>query len=180
MALSLIQFDYYDQDIRFYGVLKPGVTQDQIFSILQTKPGSYNTVCKPLIDLLDPEYSFSDYADFVYLSQSEDTGFEYYVNYDLNVCSVKTINNGLGGIVEDDRDNSNSSTIEYFIPNYKVSSALFASADFMPGEFLTGVVSPMLKFASTNAVILCLLAVTFMTLGVRILRRIVGSLGRGR
>lgn len=180
MALSLIQFDYTDQDVHFYGVLKPGVTQDQIFSILQSEPSSYSTVCEPLIDLLDSEYSFSDYANFVYLSQSEDTGVNYYVNFDLNICSVQTVNNGLGGIAEDDRNDSNSSTFEYFIPNYKVFSSFFASTGFMPGEFLTGVVSPMFEFAASCSIVLALLSVTFTSLGVRILRHIVVAFGRGR
>lgn len=180
MALSLIQFQNPTDDAFFYGVLKSGVTQDQVFKALQSDPVNIDGASDALQGFLDTSYTFSDYLEFVSLSDGNDCGTLYAVDYYRDIVGIQKINDGFGGVVGSDRNDSNTVETAYTIADYTFSSELFASTDFMPSEFLTGVVSPMFEFASTNSVVLCLLAVTFMTLGVRILRRVIGSLGRGR
>lgn len=180
MSLSLIQFETPASGDFFYGVLKQGVTQDQIFKALQSDPVNIDGASSAVQSLLDTSYTFSDYMDFVALSDSADCGALYAVDYYKDIVGVQTINGGFGGISGADRDNTNTFETTYIIADYTFSSELFASTDFMPSEFLTRVVSPMFEFLASNAVVLALLAVTFFGLGVRILRRVVGALGRGR
>lgn len=47
-------------------------------------------------------------------------------------------------------------------------------------SFITGVLTPVTEFCSTNSIVLALLSATFITLGVRIVRRVIGAFGRGR
>lgn len=48
------------------------------------------------------------------------------------------------------------------------------------GNFISGVVTPVASEVSQNEIALAFLAVTFTTLGVRMLRRIISAFGRGR
>lgn len=48
------------------------------------------------------------------------------------------------------------------------------------GSFTTGVLQPVLSMCSTNPICLAFLSVTFVGLGVRVVRRIIGAFGRGR
>lgn len=48
------------------------------------------------------------------------------------------------------------------------------------GSFITGVVTPVAEFCTTNGIALAFLSVTFASLGVRILRRSISAFGRGR
>ena len=48
------------------------------------------------------------------------------------------------------------------------------------GNFISGVVTPVATEVSQNEIALAFLAVTFTTLGVRMLRRIISAFGRGR
>ena len=47
-------------------------------------------------------------------------------------------------------------------------------------SFISGVVTPVASEVSQNEIALAFLAVTFTTLGVRMLRRIISAFGRGR
>lgn len=47
-------------------------------------------------------------------------------------------------------------------------------------EFISGVLTPVTTVCTTNPIALAFLSVTFVTLGVRILRRVIGAFGRGR
>lgn len=180
MALSVIQFQAPLDDAFFYGVLKSGVTQDQIFKALQSDPVNIDGAADALQGFLDTSYTFSNYLEFASYCDGTDIGILYAVDYYRDFVGVQKINGGMGGIAASDRNDTNSVEMGYTIADYTFSSELFASADFMPNKFLTGVVLPMFEFAFNNAVVLCLLAVTFVTLGVRILRRVIGALGRGR
>lgn len=48
------------------------------------------------------------------------------------------------------------------------------------GEFITGVVKPVLDTCSESEICLAFLTVTFVGLGVRMVRRVIGAFGRGR
>ena len=48
------------------------------------------------------------------------------------------------------------------------------------GSFITGVLTPVANFCTSNEICLAFLGVTFAGLGVRILRRTIGAFGRGR
>ena len=180
MALSLIQFQSPADNAFFYGVLKQGVSQDQIFKALQSDPVNIDEPSEILRGFLYISYTFSDYLDFISFSNGEDCGTLYAVNYYSDIVGVQKINNGLGGVSVSDRDDTNTVETVYTIADYTFSSEIFASPNFMPGEFLTGVVSPLFAFASTNLVVLALLSVTFVKFGTQILRRVVGAFGRGR
>lgn len=180
MALSLIQFQTPTDDAFFYGVLKEGITRDQIFKALRSDDVNIDSSHDIIQGFLDTDYTFSDYYDFIKFEDDENVGTLYQVDYYHDIVTVQSINGGLGGLSLSERNDTNTVNTAYTIADYTFSSELFASADFMPVEFLTGVVSPMFEFAANNAVVLCLLASTFITLGVRILRRVVGALGRGR
>lgn len=47
-------------------------------------------------------------------------------------------------------------------------------------SFTTGVLTPVTNVCTTNPIALAFLSVTFVSLGVRILRRVIGAFGRGR
>ena len=47
-------------------------------------------------------------------------------------------------------------------------------------SFTTGVLSPVMETVTSNPIPLAFLSVTFVGLGVRILRRVIGAFGRGR
>lgn len=48
------------------------------------------------------------------------------------------------------------------------------------GSFITGVVTPVANFCTSNEIALAFLSVTFAGLGVRLVRRTIGAFGRGR
>lgn len=48
------------------------------------------------------------------------------------------------------------------------------------GSFVTGVLTPVAEFCTKSEVPLAFLAVTFVGLGVRMLRKTIGAFGRGR
>ncbi len=48
------------------------------------------------------------------------------------------------------------------------------------GQFITGVLTPVATFCTQSEVPLAFLSVTFLGLGVRMLRRTIGAFGRGR
>lgn len=48
------------------------------------------------------------------------------------------------------------------------------------GSFIEGIVTPVLNLCSTNEICLAFLSVTFIGLGVRLTRRVIGAFGRGR
>lgn len=137
MALSLIQFEIPTSGDFFYGVLKQGVTQDQIFKALQSDPVNIEGAAKAVKDLLDTSYEFEDYLDFTKFSDSSECGALYAVDYYKDTVGVQKINNGLGGVSASDRGDSNTVETVYIISDYEFSSELFASTDFMPNEFLT-------------------------------------------
>lgn len=176
MALSLFQFDI-DEDILDYegvfGVLQEGITQDQVFYILQNDPDS-------IVNYFDPAYSGISYFEYLDLSYGADVGYIYTGSVGLDVCDVQIINNGLGGLTYSERNDENCVQDYIMISSYEFSSELYANPSFRPATVLSGVVAPVFSFASTNALILALLAVTFVGLGVRVLRRVSRSLGRGR
>lgn len=47
-------------------------------------------------------------------------------------------------------------------------------------SFVSGVLTPVTTVCTTNPIALAFLSVTFVGLGVRILRRVIGAFGRGR
>lgn len=47
-------------------------------------------------------------------------------------------------------------------------------------SFTTGVLTPITTVCTSNPIALAFLSVTFVGLGVRILRRVIGAFGRGR
>ena len=46
--------------------------------------------------------------------------------------------------------------------------------------FITGILLPVANFCTSNGICLAFLTVTFVGLGIRILRRAIGAFGRGR
>lgn len=48
------------------------------------------------------------------------------------------------------------------------------------GTFITGVVKPVMDVCTTSEICLAFLACTFVGIGVRNVRRIIGAFGRGR
>lgn len=48
------------------------------------------------------------------------------------------------------------------------------------GSFVSGVLTPVANFCTQSEVPLAFLSVTFVCLGVRVLRRTIGAFGRGR
>lgn len=48
------------------------------------------------------------------------------------------------------------------------------------GSFTEGVLAPVTEVCTSNPIALAFLSVTFVNLGVRILRRVIGAFGRGR
>lgn len=180
MSLSLIQFEIPTSGDFFYGVLKQGVSQDQVFKALQSDSQNIESASNAVQSLLDMSYTFSGYNDFIALSESDKCGYLYAVDYYRDIVGVQKINGGLGGVSSADRNDSNVFETAYTIADYSFSSELFASTAFMPGEFITGVVLPMFEFAASCSIVLALLSVTFASLGVRMLRRIIGAFGRGR
>lgn len=48
------------------------------------------------------------------------------------------------------------------------------------GQFITGVVSPVMETCSQSEICLAFLTVTFVGLGVRMVRRLISAFGRGR
>ncbi len=47
-------------------------------------------------------------------------------------------------------------------------------------SFVSGVLTPVTEVCTSNPIALAFLSVTFVGLGVRILRRVIGAFGRGR
>lgn len=48
------------------------------------------------------------------------------------------------------------------------------------GSFVTNVLTPVGTFCTSNEICLAFLSVTFVGLGVRMIRRVIGAFGRGR
>lgn len=48
------------------------------------------------------------------------------------------------------------------------------------GSFISGVLTPVANFCTQSEVPLAFLSVTFLALGVRMLRKTIGAFGRGR
>lgn len=47
-------------------------------------------------------------------------------------------------------------------------------------KFVSGVLAPVTNVCTTNPIALLFLSATFVTLGVRVLRRVISAFGRGR
>lgn len=47
-------------------------------------------------------------------------------------------------------------------------------------SFVSGVLTPVTTVCTTNPIALAFLSATFVSLGVRVLRRVIGAFGRGR
>lgn len=173
MALSLIMVDNgYDHNYDVHAILKPGFSQDQVFKIMQSETW-YD----------DLDYYVQEYVDFVRLAeleQSADFGVGYTFNLASDSCTVFQVNGGNGGVAEEDRDDSNVSFTIYSLSGYVSTSGIYGSPSFSPSSFLTDVAAPVFGFVSKNLVTLAFLSVTFVVLGIRQIKRAVGSFGRGR
>lgn len=60
------------------------------------------------------------------------------------------------------------------------TSSMWSTITTGAGEFITGIVSPVLNVCASNAIVLLFLSVTFISRGVSVIRKMIGAFGRGR
>ena len=61
-----------------------------------------------------------------------------------------------------------------------VASSIWGTVGDGVKNFTSDVLAPVTNIVSTNPIALAFLSVTFVGLGVRILRKVIGAFGRGR
>lgn len=78
--------------------------------------------------------------------------------------------------------NSVSSVGDIILPEQTVEGGvgMWSTITSGVGSFIEGVLTPVTTVCTTNTIALAFLSATFVGLGVRVLRRVIGAFGRGR
>lgn len=66
------------------------------------------------------------------------------------------------------------------VPEEGGTSSMWETIGNGVGSFVTNVLTPVGTFCASNEICLAFLSVTFVGLGVRMIRRVIGAFGRGR
>lgn len=69
---------------------------------------------------------------------------------------------------------------EAALPSTSDQSSMWSAITTGGKSFLTDLVVPIMDVCTTNALCLMFVSVTFVKLGTKMIRRIVGALGKGR
>lgn len=160
----------------FYFKAPNGYTVDDILNIAKSEDPWEN------LNSIGEEVSLYEYA---VIEQSDKFTFSVHLNFDGNTAAVYMVNNGLGGISEEDRTDEDCSF--YNVPIYSLTSDVNSAADgnfwgtIVSGsnKFFTGIVTPVSTEVANSEIALAFLVVTFVGLGVGLFKRIARSLGRG-
>lgn len=123
--------------------------------------------------------------EYAVIEQSDKFTFSIILNYDAKTATVYTVNNGLGGIAEEDRTDEDCRL--YNLPLYSETSdsnseaggSVWDTITTGASKFLTGVVTPVSTEVANSEIALSFLSVMIVGLGAVLLKRILRALGRG-
>ncbi len=60
------------------------------------------------------------------------------------------------------------------------TSSMWSTITTGASSFITGIITPVMNLCASNPIILLFLSASFVTLGVKSVRRMIGAFGRGR